>query len=183
MASSKQDSKRKYLWTGLCALFIALAAYLLFNEYARHTMKALNCSSRTLDEMKKRVAEVSSLPVYTPAAGKPKHAVTFHFNFLTEVTGEVLMTMQSYKLEQLVYRGPLQKKISIEAGDELLTEGGADNFKFRFIKLGTNEICSWEQERGAQVWKPNAKVFFDFLPQRELDTETGVPIAYKVRVE
>ena len=145
-------------------------------------MRAMNCEKLSPDEFNKDLAQWMALPIYSADPNGLASPVTFHFNLAATLLPDTFLVIESLKAHRAIYRATYRNEFTIQAGQELLRDKGADNFKILLFNKKNYEICVFEQE-SPHYWQAGKHVYIDFLPFRELDPQTGEPVAYKVRIE
>lgn len=173
------------------AWFLAITASLVaivyfgFFEYARYSMRALNCKTLSAVDFDMSLSKAMSEPLYSPEPGKPVSPVHFKLDFGLAAGEDTIVRVGSdaagYKL---VYRGSYKKELTILAGEELLganNGSGGDNFSISIIQRSTRKMCGGVIE-SIQPWQANKTVHIKLLPFRELNA-IGLPVTFKVRVD
>ncbi len=149
----------------------------------KNSLHALNCteaSQSQLDSvMKQEMARVS----YVARDGLPTKDVRFEFNLSRPAMENVFVSVTSQKSRRSIYRGDFVPEFVVRAGADLFEDEGYDTFKFVFINPASRQICAWEQEAGGRLWRTDTPISIEFLPQREMDKETGTPIAWKLKAK
>jgi hypothetical protein len=169
---------KKYI---LIFFLIALLsiAYLGFKKYSRSEMKAMNCRKLLPEEYSKRLGVMLATPIYK--SDTPHFPVTFKFNLSPDSMKDSILIIRSSKVFADVYKGPYSQELVIQAGADLLRDGGGDNLQIRIFNNQTKTSCTSVHE-SEPFWQANKKVTMEFLDERELN-ELGLPVTFKVRIE
>lgn len=169
------------VWFGLFLVVASFATYFVYREYSRYNMKALNCEKVSTEEFESLLSGASQEPMYTANPNKPTSPVTFHFNFPYADLSDAIFVVHSYKAHGDIYRAQYKYEFVVQAGKDLFSHGGGDTFEFSLFNKKTHEVCVGVHE-SEPFWQANKKVYFDLLPERELN-ELELPVSFKVRIE
>ena len=132
-------------------------------------------------DFERLLAEYLSQTEYTTQPGEALAPVTFHFDLGTIVRSDTIMVILSNSSQRIIYKKAYQSPFTIQAGSAILEGKGFDHFKILFFNTKTHEVYVGEHE--AAFWQAHKHIYIELLPFREMDTEIGVPVAFKVRVE
>ncbi len=180
---SKFIGTLKYAAWFISASFLVFSiVYFIFSEFSRHSMRAMNCEKYSPGEFDLMTTEILSKPVYLPPHKNSTSPITFQFNLTPFIFEDTILILESSKADSIIYRGPYQDKITIQAGNELLNEKGYDNFTFSVFKKKSHQICRDVYEAG-QFWQTKKIVHIDLLPFREINPRTNLPVSFKLWTE
>jgi hypothetical protein len=171
---------KKYILIFFLITLLSIA-YLGFKKYSRSEMKAMNCRKLLPEEYSKRLGVMLANPVYKYKSDAPHFPVTFKFNLSPDAMKDSILIIRSSKVFAHVYQGPYSQEIVIQAGADLLRDGGGDNLEIRIFNNQTKTSCTSVHE-SEPFWQANKKVTMEFLDERELN-ELGLPVTFKVRIE
>jgi hypothetical protein len=176
--------KRHVLYALGLSLLCGLAAYAGKTYFARSSMGAFKCYPGTAEEFIKSLAHIKAEQLHTPAPASRTTLVNFLLHLPASLAADNLyVSIYSYRLGKLVYRGAFADKLTIQVNDDLFQASGKDNFRFDVFNEKKNTVCVCEQhEENFVFWQANANVHIDFLSSAEM-TDYGKYLFFKVRIE
>lgn len=180
-ASESRPYLRYAVHAGTIALFASTLIYFGYREFSRYSMKAMNCTKLSAEDFDKRLTNRLLSPIYTPKPNLSASPVTFRLNFSPTTLSDTVLVIKSSKVQSDIYRGEYRDEFVVQAGADLLSDGGGDSFELRLFNRKTYEACTAVHE-SERFWQANKKVYMDLLPSRELNT-LGLPVSFKVRIE
>ena len=186
-AGQRRAKYTKYaLWLTVFMCAALLTTYVGFREYLRYNMNGMICFKKTPAEFEKGMANLLAERPYKAKLNEKTVPVRFHFNFSPVKVKDALLVVSSSKsnsLNSIIYLGAYDKAtFVIEAGEDLLRNGGMDDFEINLFNKETLEVCL-AANQSIPAWQANKTVHFDLLPSRDVDKRNGLPISFSVRVE
>jgi hypothetical protein len=187
----KKTYKKIFIFLGVFLLTPPLA-YVGVIEYMKNTMNGFNCRIFSKKKYGEIIERINSEPVYQLMPGEKTINLNLNFNLLPiyqDHTFIIESTIPSKGRSNTIYRGPYKRKINLTVGENFFNNGakpdfwGGDTLQFYFYINKQRTTCGAYQDGGDLIWKPNANVYIDFLPWREIDESVGRPISYKVRID
>lgn len=186
-----QPKGNRYLrfaaWFLVITAFISAISYIGFNEFARYKMQALNQKIRSSVEFDEYMGKILAKPIYTPESGSKTSPVHFQLDFgagLSEDNNSLVLISSDAAGYEFIYRGPYQKKFTIQADEKLLSSNygnGADNFTITIIQKN-NRTTGTGVIESIRPWQANKTVHIQLLPFRELN-KLGLPETFKVEID
>lgn len=147
--------------------------------------KAMNCGPIKPTQMHDLQQSLRAEPVYQVNKDQAVGEVHFELDIPEldlEAEAETLMFVQSAKVGEMVFAGPLKPRFSVQIDERLIKDGPGDSLEFRLLRFKQSSSCIQTQQVGDPVWQPGATVKVRFLRDRLLDKTTGVPIGFEVDV-
>jgi hypothetical protein len=123
-------------------------------------------------------ARLGQKQLYSPGA-KGRANVQFHFQLDPNTSKNSLFVIYSSRMRTPVYRGPYRDSLKIDFDEKLSADRFFDNVRFSLLNDDTGQLCTWNNERGEQYWRPSAHVYVQFLDEMTLD-EDNLPKRFNV---